>query len=118
MQLEDEETEQLVFTNVACDLLDEQSCQCTSYGDRSTKVPTCMTMNPKNVEECAEFAPSSCAYRLLLEGKPLPEWHHLVSGDAQQVHECQKSVQNKVVKASSIDIAAIEEYVVDWVESS
>lgn len=118
VQLQDEETDQLVFTNVACDLLDQKTCQCTSYADRSEKVPTCMTMNIENVEKCAEFAPSSCSYRLLLEGKPLPDWHHLISGDRSLVHSQNKSVSNKVVKALDVDLNNIEEYVVDWVESS
>lgn len=118
VQLQDEDSDELVYTDVACDLLDAGTCRCTSYDDRSEKVPSCMTMNPENVESCAEFAPSSCSYRLLLEGKPLPEWHHLLNKDSSQVHIQGKSVQNRVRKSSDVDFEQLEEYVVDWVEDS
>jgi len=114
VQLEDEDTQELVFTDVACDLLNENSCRCTDYANRSQRVPTCMTMNAENVLACAEFAPPSCSYRLLLEGKPLPEWHHLVSGDPMQIHEQKKSVKNRVRFLGDVDKTELENYIVDW----
>ena len=114
-QLQDEQTEQLVFTDVACDLLDEGNCRCTDYQNRSSRVPTCMTMTKTNVEECAEFAPSSCAYRLLLEGEELPEWHHLRSSDNETIHTRGKSVRGRIRHQRDIDIRHLEDYVVDWV---
>ena len=114
-QLQDEQTEQLVFTDVVCDLLDEGSCKCTDYMNRSTRVPTCMTMTKENVEECAEFAPPSCAYRLLLVGEDLPEWHHLNTGDSQSIHTRGKSVRGQVRQQNKVDMDKIEDFVVDWV---
>jgi len=114
MQLEDEETETLVFTNIACDLLDAGSCRCTDYQNRSIRVPSCMTMTPENVGECAEFAPPSCSYRLLLEGQPLPSWHHLISGNRETVHETENSVRNRIVFQSKVDQTKLEDYVVEW----
>ena len=116
-QLEDEETNLLVFTDVACDLLDGETCQCTDYQNRSTKVPSCITMNRDNVHEVAEFAPPTCSYRLLLTDQPLPEWHHLVTGDRSVIHEQEKSVKGKVRFASEIDPEDIQDYVVDWPNS-
>lgn len=113
-QLEDEDTNQLVFTDVACDLLDSNSCRCSDYQQRSVRVPECMTLTPDNVRECAAFAPPSCAYRLLVEGQPLPTWHHLVSGRKESVHESGNSVANRVRKLSDIDLEDLEDYVVDW----
>ena len=113
-QLQDEETEQLVFTDVACNLLDDQTCRCTDYSNRSTRVPSCVTMNKNNVEESAEFAPPSCAYRLLLEGEDLPSWHHLNSGDAQTVHEHGQSVRHRVRFEREIDAENIQDYIVEW----
>ena len=115
-QLQDEDTEQLVFTNVACDLLNDNTCMCTDYENRSERVPSCVTMDAGNVEHAAEFAPPTCAYRLLIQGQPLPEWHHLVSGDRQTVHKSEKSVQGRVVFQKDIDEEAFEDYVVDWIE--
>ena len=113
-QLQDEETEQLVFTNVACDLLDDSNCRCTDYSNRSQRVPNCMSMNVENVQTCAEFAPPSCSYRLLLEGKTLPDWHHLVSGDPQLIHKQGRSVKDRVRFLKDIDENDLEDYVVDW----
>lgn len=113
-QLQDEDTGELVFTDVACDLFEQQSCRCTDYENRSQKVPNCMTMNKDNVFECAEFAPPSCSYRLLLQGDDLPEWHHLVSGDADMIHQTGNSVSGKVRLQREIDQNEIEDYIVEW----
>lgn len=113
-QLEDEETNLLVFTDVACELLDSDSCRCTDYENRSTVVPSCVAMNRENVRDVAEFAPPTCSYRLLLAGDDLPNWHPLVSGDRDTVHREERSVQGKVRSVKSIDIDDIQDYVVDW----
>ena len=113
-QLQDEETNLLVFTDVACDLLDDQTCQCTSYHDRSTKVPSCITMNRSNVGEVAEFAPPSCSYRLLLAGEDLPEWHHLKTKSKMSIHESGNSVRQRVRFEREIDTDDIQEYIIDW----
>lgn len=113
-QLEDEDTEQLVFTDVACDLLQADSCRCTDYLNRSKRVPQCMTLTVENVEECMTFAPPSCAYRLLLNGEDLPSWHHLVSGDSQTIHKQGHSVSGRTRPASSVEPDELEDYVVDW----
>jgi len=113
-QLQDEQTEQLVFTDVACDLLDDGSCQCSDYVNRSTRVPSCITMNKENVQEAAEFAPPTCAYRLLLERQPLPEWHHLRAGDRSMIHETGNSVRHRVRFARDIDLDGIQDYIVEW----
>jgi len=113
-QLQDEETEQLVFTDVACDLLDDQICRCTDYSNRSARVPSCVTMNKDNVEDSAAFAPPSCAYRLLLEDEPLPDWHHLNSGDSQTVHRKGQSVRHRVRFLREVGDDNIQDYIVDW----
>lgn len=113
-QLQNQDTEQLVFTNVACDLLDSETCRCSDYENRSEKVPNCMTIDTENVVECAEFSPSTCSYRLMLEGKPLPSWHHLVSGDDQLIHRENQSVQGRVRYNNDVDDDELENHIVDW----
>lgn len=113
-QLQDEDTDQLVFTDVACDLLDDGSCLCTDYSNRSDRVPSCVTMDAGNVEHAAEFAPPTCSYRLLLQGEPLPDWHHLISGDKETIHQEKKSVQGRVVFQKSIDENELEDHIVSW----
>lgn len=113
-QLQDEQSEQLVFTDIACNLLDDESCRCSDYKNRSTRVPSCMTMNKDNVSQVAEFAPPSCAYRLLLENKPLPEWHHLVSGSTQSVHESGNSVRHRVRFERDVVDQDYQDFIVEW----
>jgi uncharacterized cysteine cluster protein YcgN (CxxCxxCC family) len=113
-QLQDDETDQLVFTDVACDLLKDGSCRCSDYQNRSARVPSCMAMDKLNVAEAAAFAPPSCSYRLLLEGKELPDWHHLISGSRETVHESGNSVKHRVRFERDIDPENIEDYIVQW----
>jgi len=113
-QLQNGQTEQLVFTDVACDLLDRGSCRCTDYENRSTRVPSCVTMSAENVREAVEFAPPSCAYRLLVEGKSLPNWHHLVSGETSTVHDHGYSVRYRVFFQKDVAEQELEDHIVDW----
>lgn len=116
MQLENEETNQLFFTDVSCKLFDAETCRCTSYEDRQVKVPTCMVMTPENVQECAEFAPPTCAYRLIVQGDDLYPWHPLVSGRSSSVHEVGVSVKNKVTSElnEEVDMNNLEERIIDF----
>ncbi len=114
VQLEDEDTSQLVFTDVACDLLDAGTCRCTDYPNRSTRVPECMTLTPENVKEAAEFAPPTCAYRLLAIGESLPDWHPLVQQNPQSTIESGNSVAKRVRFLRDVDPDRLEDYAVDW----
>ena len=113
-QIEDERTKQLVFTDVACDLFDQKTCHCTDYKNRTSRVPNCLRLDANNVFEAVEFAPLSCAYRLLTLNQDLPYWHHLRSGDKQTVHREGLSVKNRTRSMASIDEEKIEDYVVEW----
>nr|MBX2846911.1 hypothetical protein [Acidiferrobacterales bacterium] len=82
-----------------------------------SKVPSCIAMNRDNVNQAVEFAPPTCSYRLLLAGNDLPDWHHLVSGDRDEVHRKGKSVKGRVRFADEIDSDDIQDYVVEWPNS-
>jgi len=51
-------------------------------------------------------------YRLLSEGKPLPWWHPLVSGDPETVHQAGISVRGRVI--SERRAGDLEDHIVDW----
>jgi uncharacterized cysteine cluster protein YcgN (CxxCxxCC family) len=109
-KLEDIDTGELAFTNVACRLLDIGACRCGNYERRNTLVPDCVVLNPKNVSELV-WMPSTCAYRLLAEGKPLAHWHPLVSGDPDSVHRAGISVRSRCI--SERHAGPLEHHVLD-----
>ena len=115
IKLEDEDNSDIYFTNVVCDLLNQESCQCTSYAQRSVLVPECVIVTPQVIQQL-HWMPSTCAYRLLWEGKPLPEWHPLITGDADSVHLAGISVRGRVFRQCEIDENDLEDYIVDWPE--
>ena len=115
-KLEDEETGKVYFTNVSCRLFDSENCRCTDYENRKQSMPDCMILSPDNLAALAVM-PSSCAYRLLQLGRPLPEWHPLVSGRAESVDEAGISVADKVVSEEHIHYQQLPEHLIDWIET-
>jgi uncharacterized cysteine cluster protein YcgN (CxxCxxCC family) len=94
-KLEDEDTEEIYFTTVACTLLDAGTCQCSDYIHRKKKVPDCVFLTPEIVRT-VDWLPETCGYRLIDEGKDLYWWHPLVSGNPETVHEAGISVRGKI----------------------
>jgi uncharacterized cysteine cluster protein YcgN (CxxCxxCC family) len=99
----------LTFTNVACRLLDTHSCKCANYPRRKALVPDCVVLTPTSVKSL-DWLPETCAYRLLDEGKDLPAWHPLVSGDPESVHRAGISMQGRCI--SERDAGPLEDHVV------
>lgn len=110
-KIEDEDSGEVHLTNVACRFLDEVSCVCKLYDDRKNAMPTCIKLTPVNVANL-DWLPDTCAYRLILNGKPLPDWHHLISGDLNTIHNAGISVLGKVVDESFINMNKLEEHMV------
>lgn len=96
-KLEDPDTGEVALTRVACKLLDDQSCRCSQYDIRRQIVPECIVLSPGTISEHAYWMPQTCAYRLVYEGKPLPSWHPLLTGDPNSVHAAGVSVQGMTV---------------------
>ena len=96
VRFEDEDTGEVIPTRVHCRLFDPAACRCTDYAHREKHVPDCIKLTPHNIE-ALEWMPKSCAYRRLHEGRELAEWHPLVSGDPESVHEAGVSVRGQTV---------------------
>ena len=114
-KLQDEDSGAIVYTNIVCQYIDNDSCRCGDYANRSTLVPTCIHLTPDNVHDL-HWLPNTCAYRLLAEGKELQWWHPLVSGSPDTVHEAGISVRNKCISDSHVHPDDWEEHVIRWVE--
>ncbi len=109
-KLEDEETGRVYRTNVACRLLDRQTARCGNYRARKRLVPDCVQLKPALVGEL-EWLPGSCAYRRIHEGRGLPPWHHLLSGDREAVHAVGASVRGWTV--SETEAGDLEGHIID-----
>lgn len=114
-KLEDEDSGEIFYTAIACRYLDSDACRCTVYETRNQRVPDCLRITP-DAAEIFPWLPESCAYRLIHAGKPLPDWHHLISGSRQTVHEVDISVRDKVVSEDEVPEEEWEEHIITWVD--
>ena len=113
-KLEDEDTGQIAITDVACDFLDLSTCRCTCYGQRVRKVPECVDL--RNYGAVAfRWLPVTCAYRLVAEGKDLPDWHPLLSGTAHSVHESGQSIRSYAVQGP-VPEDLLEDHIIGWLD--
>ena len=111
-KLEDEDTEEVFYTRVACRLLDTQTCRCKNYANRLRLVPDCVVLRPDNLSDLS-WLPSSCAYRRLAEGRGLAWWHPLVSGDPQTVHIAGISVKEVAIEEDGVSDDDLEYHIID-----
>lgn len=100
-KLIDEDTDQIYFTNVACNLLNIKSCQCRHYETRFDYEEDCIKLTRENLTTF-DWLPPTCAYRLQQEGKPLPHWHPLLSGSKAAMHGERISVRHIAVRESEV----------------
>ena len=115
IKLEDEDSGRIYFTSLVCELLDTHTCRCGHYPDRHRLIPDCIELDA-DLAQHLRWLPATCAYRRLAEGKSLPEWHPLISGDPESVHVAGISVRGKVIPVTLIHEDEHEDHIIDWVE--
>ncbi|MEP5765605.1 MAG: YcgN family cysteine cluster protein [Halieaceae bacterium] len=114
-KLEDADSGEVVYTKVRCRYLREDSCRCSDYQNRSVLVPNCIQLKPQELEQL-HWLPSTCAYRLLAEGKPLYDWHPLLSGDPESVHAAGVSIRGRAISDEFVHPDGYDEHIIHWVE--
>jgi uncharacterized cysteine cluster protein YcgN (CxxCxxCC family) len=112
-KLEDEDSGTVYYTSVVCDLIDLDSCRCTRYSERCTLVPDCLDLKQHDFSEYT-WLPATCAYKLLANGEPLPEWHPLISGTPDSVKQAGVSISSYAMKES--DINELQEHIIQWLD--
>lgn len=112
-KLEDEESGEVAFTRVACRLFDDTTCLCAQYPIRHQFVPECIVLTPKTLRDNLYWLPQTCAYRLVVEGRPLYPWHPLISGDPETVHEAGVSVRGLTIPEFEVGEDDWEDHIIE-----
>lgn len=113
LKLEDVDTSEVYYTNVSCKLLDCKTARCRDYQNRNAHVPDCIQLSLENLPQLL-WMPDTCAYRLLYEGKELPVWHPLISGDPASTSAANQSVAGKVFSETGISKDDLLNHLTEW----
>ncbi|QEH08859.1 YcgN family cysteine cluster protein [Histophilus somni] len=97
--------QKLYFTRIACNLLNLETGKCGHYEKRFRLEKDCTKLTKANLPHFS-WLPSTCAYRLLYENKPLFDWHPLIVGHSQAM-KC---------AGVMIEQGIHEKDVIDWFE--
>ncbi len=112
-KIEFEDTGEIAFTRLACRLLDGDTCRCTQYPIRRQFVPDCVTLTSETLPKIAYWLPRTCSYRLLHEGKTLPDWHYLKTGDPMSVHLAEASVRGWTIPEYEVPEEDWEDHIIE-----
>ena len=113
LKLKDIDTNDIHYTNVGCRLLDCKTARCRDYQNRKKHVKDCIVLSIKNLPQL-RWMPASCAYRLLYEGKSLPDWHPLVSGNPISPIKAGQSVAGRIFPETAIDEDDLPDHITTW----
>jgi uncharacterized cysteine cluster protein YcgN (CxxCxxCC family) len=111
-KLKDVDTGEVFYTQVACRLLDLPTCKCKAYPQRTEHVPDCLVLR-RHLASGFSYLPTTCAYRLIAEGKELASWHPLVSGNKDSVFEAGVAIRSYAVAETHGQ--DLQDYIIDWI---
>ncbi|MBR7887907.1 YcgN family cysteine cluster protein [Marinomonas sp. A79] len=113
-KLQDDETEEVFYTNLSCKQLNIATCQCKVYESRQAKVADCITLTPDQIDDF-QWLPDTCSYRVLHETKELPNWHPLVVGSRKEMMRQGLTVEHYAVNESTVDEEEWDTHIIKWV---
>ena len=114
-KLVNDKTADVFYTRVACKLLDDETGRCKHYARRLEEVYDCLDVRGMNATELA-WMPRSCAYRRLAEGKSLPLWHPLITGDPLSTAHAGMAVAGRTISETTADLDHLEAEIIEWVD--
>ncbi|MEL0333364.1 MAG: YcgN family cysteine cluster protein, partial [Halieaceae bacterium] len=114
-KLVNDDTGDVFYTRVACRLLDPESGRCGRYAQRLEIVEDCLDVRQMRRAELS-WMPRTCAYRRLAEGKPLPNWHPLLTGTSDSVRTAGLSIAGRTISEQAAKLDDLETEIIDWVE--
>lgn len=112
-KLEDSDTGEVALTRIACRLFDDGTCRCANYANRLRHVPECVVLTPQTLPDVVYFFPETCAYRRLHEGRALPHWHPLLTGDPASPHKAGASLMDETISETMIPEEDWEDFVIE-----
>jgi uncharacterized protein len=112
-KLEDDETGEIAYTLVACRLFDAATCRCGDYPNRKRLVPECVVLTPARLADAVRWLPATCAYKLRHQGRPLPRWHPLRTGDPDSTHRAGASVRGMTLSEAVVPEDDWEDHLID-----
>lgn len=99
LKLQDEETDEIYYTNVICRYYDIEHQLCTVYDRRCSLVPACLKLTPQNIDKLP-WMPKVCAYRQLF--------------DKDYKAKELKTLAGRVVSEALVKDEDLENHIVDW----
>lgn len=112
-KLEDEDTGEVHNTDVACVLLDTDTCRCKNYEKRQSLIPDCLNVRPLTADKL-RWLPSSCAYKRLAQGRVLAQWHPLISGDSETVHKAGIGMAGRCISEDQVPLHEWPQRLLHW----
>lgn len=115
----DDDSQDVDYTDVACQLLDCETGYCQDYKNRQHFVPDCIRLTFDKLPQMM-WLPQHCAYKRLYLGCGLPDWHYLLTNDKQKTRQAMFAsnigVAGRCISEVGLTDEQIEERVVTWVQ--
>ena len=98
LKLQDDDTDEIYYTNVICRYYDIEQNLCTVYDKRCELVPECLKLTPQNVDKLP-WMPKVCAYRKLF--------------DTNYKEQALQPLQGRVISEALVAESELEDHITD-----